>query len=138
MPANPFTMEEPEIILDEVDVSCWANNLEITASKAEIEANTFCGQNVRAGLEESSFSFGFVQDFDAAAIDSVLWPLWDTSAEFEVSVKPVKGEATSATNPEFHGTCILLEYQPLSGGPGDLAEFTIDLKVIGKLTRVEA
>lgn len=133
-----FTLIEPFIELDGVDVSCFANNVEITASKAEIDANNFCGQDTLPGLEESSITIGLIQDFDAAAVDATLWPLWNTSETFTVVVRPVKDVAVGPTNPEYTGTVRLLEYQPLSGGPGDLGELSIDLKVIGALTRVVA
>lgn len=133
-----LVLTEAFVEIDGVDMSCWANNVEITLSKAEVDANTFCGQDTLAGLEESSFSIGLVQDFDAAAVDATLFPLWDEESTFTVVVRPDRIAAVSGTNPEYSGTCRLLEYQPLSGGPGDLAEISIDLKVIGSMARAVA
>lgn len=132
-----LVLTEAFVEIDGVDMSCWVNNVEITLSKAEVDANTFCGQDTLAGLEESSFSIGLIQDFDAAAVDATLFPLWDAEDTFTVVVRPDNG-VVSATNPEYSGTCRLLEYQPLSGGPGDLAEISIDLKVIGSMARAVA
>jgi len=133
-----LVLTEAFVEIDGVDMSCWVNNVEITLSKAEVDANTFCGQDTLAGLEESSFSIGLIQDFDAAAVDATLFPLWDEESTFTVVVRPDRIAAVGATNPEYSGTCRLLEYQPLSGGPGDLAEISIDLKVIGSMARAVA
>lgn len=124
--------------IDGVDLSCFANEVEINASKDEIDANTFCGQDKLPGLEESTFSIGLIQDFDADAVDATLWPLYDSGDTFTVVVRPDRTAAVSATNPEYSGTCRLLEYQPLSGGVGDLAEISVDLPVIGALSRSES
>src|SRR5690606_21110271 len=128
-------MRNAYVEIDGVDMSCWANEVEINASKDEIDANTFCGQDKLAGLEESSFSIGLIQDFEAAAVDATLWPLFDSNATFTVVVRPDKDSPVGAENPEYSGTCRLMEYQPLSGGPGDLAEISIDLPVVGALSR---
>lgn len=124
--------------VDSVDMSCYARNVEVTLSKAEVEANTFCGQDILPGLEESGISVGFVQDFAAAAVDATLFPLWDTEATFTVVIRPDKDNPVSATNPEYSATCRLLEYMPLSGGPGDLSETSVEFKVIGAMSRATA
>ena len=131
-------MRSAFVSVDGVDMSCWTNEVEINLSKDEIDANTFCGQEKLAGLEESSFSIGLIQDFDPAAVDATLWPLFDDNAEFEVVVRPEKDKPVGPDNPEYSGTARLLEYQPLSGGPGDLAEISIDLPVTGSISRTTA
>lgn len=131
-----FVILKPFIEIDGVDMSCFSNNIEITLSKNELDGNTFCGQDTLQGLEESSFSIGLIQDFDAAAVDATLHPLYASGDTFLVVVRPVKADPVSATNPEYTGTCRLNSYQPLSGGPGDLAEISIDLPIIGDSGRV--
>ncbi|WP_218020840.1 hypothetical protein, partial [Nocardia grenadensis] len=64
--------------------------------------------------------------YDAGSVDAILYPLYDTDgAEFTVKVRP-RAAAKSATNPEYTGTCILMEYQPLTGKVGDLSETKVE------------
>lgn len=130
-----FKLDKPGITIDGADFSCHANNVTISASKAELDGTTFCGQDTVPGLEESSISIGLIQDFDAAAVDATLWPLFASGDSFTVTVRPVKASAVSATNPEYSGSVRLLSYEPLSGGPGDLVDISLELKIIGSLER---
>ena len=80
------------------------------------------------GLQDNSFTVTFQQDFAAASVDAVLFPLWNNENEFTVEIRPTSG-AVSASNPKYTGTCILLEYQPLSGDVGDLSETEVTFNV---------
>ena len=78
------------------------------------------------GLQDNSFTVTFQQDFEAASVDAVLYPLYDNETEFEVEVRPTSA-AVSATNPSYTGDCILLEYSPLDGKVGDLSETKVKI-----------
>mgnify|MGYP001561005228 CR=1 FL=1 len=134
----------PKLILDDafievnaVDLSCFSDSVEVTLSKAEIEANTFgCGQDVLQGRETSSFTINFHASFGAAEVDATLYPLWNTGATFNVTVRPVQDDPVSGTNPEYQGTCRLFEYMPISGEEGELSTTSVTFKVIGAMSRV--
>ncbi|WP_206302649.1 hypothetical protein [Streptomyces sp. WAC 01529] len=99
------------------------SSVEINLVKDEIETTNFSGQGRErvAGLKDDSFVLNFQQDFASGEVNATLFPLWDLETEFTVVVKPT-ASAVSVNNPSFTGTCILLEYQPLSGDVGDLSE----------------
>src|SRR5690606_26085835 len=94
----------------------------VNLAKDEIDTTNFGGDGrERAhGLKDDSFEVTFQQDFDANKVDDVLYPLWDQEEEFVVKVRP-RAAATSANNPEYSATCILLEYTALAGDVGDLS-----------------
>lgn len=121
------------IEVDAVDLSCFADSVEVNLSKAEVEANDFCGQDIQQGLEQSSFTINFHSSFGVGEVNETLFPLWDTGETFVVSVRPVKAAVVSATNPEFTGTVRLMEYMPLSGEVGALAESSVTFPVIGHM-----
>jgi hypothetical protein len=102
--------------------STHTSSCTINLSKDEIDTTNFSGSGrERAhGLKDDSFEITFHQDFAATKVDSVLFPLWDLETEFLVKVRPTSA-AKSASNPEYTGTCILLEYTPLAGDVGDLS-----------------
>lgn len=118
------------IVVNSVDFSDHCSSVEVNASKDDIDTTSFngSGRERKAGLQDNSFVLNFQQDFAAANVDATLFPLWNNETEFTVSIKPFVG-ATSTTNPQYSGTCILLEYSPLSGAVGELSETSVTFPV---------
>jgi hypothetical protein len=114
------------ITVNSVDFSDHISSVTINLSKDEIDTTNFGGSGRErvAGLKDDSIEVNFQQDFAAAEVDATLYPLWNNETEFTVTVKPTAA-ATSATNPIYSATCILLEYQPLSGDVGSLSETSV-------------
>lgn len=112
-----------KIEVNGVDFSDHVNSVEVQLKKASVDTTNFSGGGKEqvAGLKDDEFTLNFQQDFAAGEVDAVLYPLYDNETEFVVNVWPTAG-ATSAANPKYSGTCILLEYSPLSGKVGDLSE----------------
>lgn len=116
------------ISVDGVDLSDHISSVEVSLSKEEVETTNFGGAGKERvhGLKDDAFTLNFQQDFDAASVDATLYPLYDLEDEFVVIVRPTKA-VVSATNPQYTGTCILLEYQPLNGDVGSLAETSVTI-----------
>ena len=104
-----------------VDVSDHVSSVEVSYKRAQVDSTNFSGGGKEAmlGLKSDSFVVQIQQDFDL--INSILAPLYQNGTEFTVEVRPAAG-AVSASNPKFTATCILPEYQPLSGKVGDLSD----------------
>ncbi len=111
------------ITINAVDLSDHVSSVEINFVKDEVETTSFSGQGRErvAGLKDDSFVVNFQQDYATGEVDQTLFPLYNNETEFAVVVKPTAA-AVSLTNPSYTGTCIILEYQPLSGSVGDLSE----------------
>ena len=118
-----LVLKDCVIEVDGVDFSDHVSSVEVSMKKASIDTTNFSGGGKEqvAGLKDDEFTVNFQQDFAAGQVDDVLYPLYENEEEFEVKVK-ARPTATSASNPEYVGTCILLEYQPLSGKVGELSE----------------
>ena len=111
------------ITVNGVDFSDHVSSVEVSLKKASIDTTNFSGGGKEqvAGLKDDEFTVNFQQDFAAAEVDATLYPLYNNETEFVVTVKPTVG-AVSTSNPLYSGTCILLEYQPLSGKVGELSD----------------
>lgn len=123
-----LVLKDCSVEVNSVDLSDHVSSVEIMLSKDEIDTTNFggSGRERAAGLKDDSFTLNFQQDFATAEVDATLYPLWDNETEFPVTVKPTSA-AASETNPSYSGTCILLEYQPLAGGVGELSETSVTL-----------
>jgi hypothetical protein len=114
------------VVVNSVNLSDHASSVEIDFSKDEVETTNFSGQGRERiqGLSDDKFVINFQQDFAAGEVNAVVSPLYHNGTEFVVEVRPTSA-SVSATNPKYTATCILLEYQPLSGSVGDLSETEI-------------
>lgn len=111
------------ITVNGVDFSSHVSSVEVSLKKASVDTTNFSGGGKEqvAGLKDDEFTVTFQQNFAASQVDATLYPLYNNETEFPVTVKPTVG-AVTVNNPLYSGTCILLEYQPLSGKVGDLSE----------------
>jgi hypothetical protein len=121
-----FVLRNCFIEINGVDLSDHISSVEVSLKKQAVDTTNFSGGGKEqiAGLKDDEFTVTLQQDFAAAEVDATLYPLYDLETEFEVRVRPTSA-AVSATNPEYTGTCILLEYQALTGKVGDLSEIKV-------------
>ena len=138
-----FVIKDAFVEIDGVDLSCHVASVEVTLSKAEVEANTMCGQATLAGIEQSAITVTFLQSYAVGEVDDTLYPLFDDEEVFTVNVRPHGGDPTitvpvSSTNPQYSADCRLLEYMPLSGAVGERSETSVTFPVQGHITRATA
>jgi UTP:GlnB (protein PII) uridylyltransferase len=116
------------IEVDGNPLSSHVSSVEIELKKDEINTTNFGGDGREraAGLKDDMFTITFQQDYSAGSVDAILYPLWDLETEFTVKVRPTSA-ATSASNPEYSATCILLDYQPLAGKVGELSDTKVKI-----------
>ncbi|HVX91174.1 MAG TPA: hypothetical protein VHC20_06150 [Candidatus Paceibacterota bacterium] len=126
--ANKIILKDCYIVVNGTNLSDHVSAVSVNLSKDDVETTSFSGggRERMQGLKDDSFELTLQQDFDAASVDSVFYPLYDTGDEFEVEVRPTSS-AVSATNPSYTGDCILMEYSPLDGKVGDLSETKVKI-----------
>jgi hypothetical protein len=120
-----------------VDLSDHIASVEVASEREEIEITAF-GDTARrrvAGLEDSSISLDFHQDWAAASVDATIAPLVGSTAAFEIFPD---GTALSATNPKYTGNVLITEWGGLNGAIGELATVSVTWPVDGVLTRATA
>ncbi len=121
------------------DLSAFVKSITLNYS-AEMLDETGMGDTTRVnkgGLKNWSVDVEFIQDFGATpAPDIDLFSLVGSTAA--MVIRPVKGTAIGATNPEYRGTGILESYAPIGQGVGELAMAPITIQSAGTLTRNES
>ena len=126
---------KPTIKINNVALNDNVSQVEISQNWAEVDTTTFDGSRAMsrvAGLEDSSISITFLQDFAASSVDATISPLVAGTATFEILPN---GTAVGATNPKYTGTVLVNTWTPLSGAPGDRSEVDVEWPVVGKITR---
>ena len=120
------------------DYSSNVNQVEIAVTADEIDTTAFSStgwRTVTGGLKSGSVTLAFHNDFAAAGLDSVLWPLLNTAAT--VVVLP-NGTAAAAGNPSYTFEALVNNLTPISGSVGDLATQNLTWPISGEVTRATA
>lgn len=127
---------DAHVSINAKDLSAFVQSVTINYS-AEMLDETTMGDTTRknkGGLKNWSIDVEFRQDFGTTpAPDIDLFSLVGTT--FTVVVRPVKGTAVGATNPNYTGTGILESYSPIGNSVGDLALAPITIQSAGALSR---
>ena len=134
---SKFIATDYKVTINGTNFSTSLASVELPIEVEEQDTTAF-GAEFRtriAGLKTGSITLEFHQDFGAAAIDSVLYPLLGTNAT--VTVSPTSA-TVSASNPTFSGEFLVTQYSPFSSTIGDLATLSVTWPLNGPLTRATA
>lgn len=126
-----------QLTVNSVDLSAYVSSITLTRNFDELEVTAMgdTGHKVVAGLESSSITIDFFNDFAAAKVAATLDTALGTSVP--VTVKPAAG-ATSATNPMYSMNCFVNGITPINGSVADLATQSVTWNVNGSITKATA
>jgi hypothetical protein len=115
-------------------LASYLTQVELKVSANDITTTAFGSTYVTrvAGLKEGSLTLQFNQDYAAATVDAVLFPLLGTNAT--VVIKPTTAAVGSA-NPSYSAVCLVNDLTPVSGQIGDLSTFSVTWPTNGTVTR---
>ena len=131
-----IVLTDAYVKLNNVDLSDHINSVEIAQSFDSVETTAFgdSGRTRAGGLEDSSITLSFHQDFAASSVDQTIAPLVGGTAAFEIRAVGT-ATAVSSTNPKWTGTVLVTEWSPLSGAVGELSTADVTWPVSGQVTR---
>jgi hypothetical protein len=124
------------VLINNVDLSDHVAAVTISQNFDEVQTTAFGdgGRTRVAGLEDSSITLSFHQDFAAADVDATIAPLIGSTATFNIGPFGT-AVAASGTAPRYTGTVLLTEWTPLNGTVGDLSTADVTWPVSGKVAR---
>lgn len=127
-------LRNPKLSVGGVALDQYIRSVEVAGAAADVDSTTSgaAGKGRDYGLKDEYFKVKFKQNFNAAAVDATLAPLYFNETKFAVTVSP-SSIAISSTNPSFSATnCLLLDYMPLTGDIGALIEPEVTFVVDGQ------
>jgi hypothetical protein len=92
-------------------------------------------EEVLPGLKAGSIKLELNNDFAAAALDSILWPLFGTVVAFEI--RPTSS-AVSTSNPKWTGSVLISQLQGPNASVGDISTMSVTWPTSGTVTRATA
>jgi hypothetical protein len=89
-----------QLLINDVDLSDRANSVVLTYEVEQQDATVMGGNRAFiGGIQNNTVEVTLYQDFAAGEVEATIFPLVGTTTS--ISLKPIKGEATSATNPGY-------------------------------------
>lgn len=124
-----FVLKDPVITIDGTDLTNRISQIDVDMADDEVDVTAFGSgfKETEQGLSDASIGLTAFQDFAAASVDAVLWPLKSESKKFIATAQAKPGEP-SATNPCYVGGFKLFGYKPLSGSVGEASTTDPSLK----------
>jgi hypothetical protein len=105
-----------------VDLSAYVTSITLTQTFDEVETTAMgaTAHQFSKGLEASTLTVDFLNDWAAAQVQATLQAAYGTSVT--AIVIPVKGTAVGATNPTYTMSILVNNLTPVgTGGPEDFA-----------------
>ena len=131
-----FALTDAFVEVNGTDFSDWVRTVTLPFEAEELETTTMGSGDWRtriAGLKDGTMDLELVNDFDAAGLDAILWPLFGDVVT--VNIQPRSGTVTT-TNPRYFGPALINQVNPLDGTVGDLAVRSISWPLAGLWDRV--
>jgi hypothetical protein len=133
-----FLQNNVGVKINSVDLSDHITSVTLTQNFDELEV-TALGDNSHRyvkGLEASTLTLNFLNDFAAASVQATLQSAYGTTVT--AVLLPVKGTAVSATNPLYTVSLLINNLTPLNGAVGDISNssmtFTCNSTVVQSTT----
>lgn len=126
MPAMVLT--DAFVELNGTNISSYVKSVSLNLER-EAQEDTAFGDTTRQsipGMKTWGLELEMNQDFAAAALDSILWPLFDAGTVFVTKVRP-SAAAISTGNPEYRMGGFIATYPPVGGSVGEIHTTSISI-----------
>jgi len=133
-----FLQNNVGVKINSVDLSDHITSVTLTQSFDELEVTALgdSAHKMVKGLEASTLTLNFLNDFAAASVQATLQAAYGTTVT--AVLLPVKGTAVSATNPLYTVSILVNNLTPLNGAVGDISNssqsFTCNSTVVQTTT----
>jgi len=133
-----FLQNNVGVKINSVDLSDHITSVTLTQNFDELEVTALgdTAHKFAKGLEASTLTLDFLNDFAAANVQATLQAAYGTTVT--AVLIPVKGTAVSATNPLYTVSIIINNLTPLNGAVGDISSssmsFTCNSTVVQTTT----
>jgi len=129
-----FAATDFDISIAGTDFSDSIAALTLDVSREQLEITAF-GDSARryiGGLQDSSVTISFHQDFASGSVDETVFS--NLGGTVAIVVKPTSS-AVSSSNPSFSFNALVVQSTPFSSNVGDLATMDVTWPVDGAITR---
>ena len=120
-----FLQNNVGVKINSIDLSDHITSVSLNQAFDELEVTALgdTAHKFSKGLESSTLTLDFLNDFAASSVAATLQSAYGTTVT--AVLIPVKGTAVSATNPLYTVSIIINNLTPLNGAVGDISTQSI-------------
>lgn len=133
--ANPIVLLDSQLSIANNDLTSWCKKIELSDEFEAKKTTSFASggaEENKGGLESFEVAITFNQDYDAAALDAIMWALRRSVVTFAARAD---ADAVSASNPQYSGKLLINKWVPIAGAVGDVGEVDVTFPGSGPLAR---
>lgn len=133
-----FALTDLYVAANDVNMSCFANSVEVSAESEEIDVTTFCGGGYRqkiTGLGMFNVNVAGFQDFAGTGPASAFNAAVDMVSPGTTNTWTVAPEGDTVGNVAYFGQSKTTTMGELAGAVGEAASFTLDMAGTSRLVR---
>lgn len=126
------------VAINGTDISDYLRKGELSLESDAQDATTYGSEGWKeflGGLKSGELSLAYLNDVAAAALDSIMWPLFGTVVTFSVREDQA---AVGASNPSYSGSILVKEWKPIGGSVGDINGADVSYPTSGAVARATA
>lgn len=128
-------LKDAYVAINGTAISDHTSSVTIEDTADEVDFTAFTSSAYREfgqGMKDATITLTVFQDYDAAQVDAIFFPLYASGGTFTTEIRPTSA-AASGTNPKYTMTSRLYSYSPVSGGVGDANTNDITIRNAGTL-----
>ncbi len=130
-------LKKAHLLINAVDLSAEIQSITLNLTK-DGPQSTAMGDDSHEflpdGMKDGSFDVTFRADYASGSVDATLWGIFNGTTTVAFVIRPSTA-AKSTSNPEFTGSCLLSNYTPITGSPGDVATSPSNFQITGDVAR---
>jgi len=133
-----FTLTNLHVAMNSLNLSCFANQVDLAAESDELDVTTFCGGGYRqkiTGLASFTVNANGFQDYVAPAPGTVFNATTDLANGGALNTFTVAPTGDTVGNIAYFGSSRATTLDELSGTVGEVAAFTLNTAGVSRLVR---
>lgn len=126
---------DPVVTFGGTNISAFVEAVEVPIEFDEVDftnAGSAGNKERKAGLQDSSITILFQQDYADNSIDELIWNAMGTLVAINVKAN---NAAISTSNPEYQASYLISKHTPIPGKVGDKAGMSLTWPRSGATTR---
>lgn len=134
-----LVLTDASVVINGVNLSEYVTSVGLSTSEDVVDTTGMAAGGARtrvSGLADNSLTLEFNQDFAALGPEVSINALGSSlvGTNTTVVIKPTSG-AVSVSNPSFSFSCVVAEWQSLSGAVGELSSISTTWPISGVITK---
>ena len=135
---SKIVLTDAKVTINSVILSDHIANITLETKDDIVETTAFGSTAAKtrvAGLADNQVTFDFHQDFATSNVEATIYPLLGQATT--IVVQPTSA-VVSATNPTYTFSAVVVDWQPLKAGVGQLATASVTWPISGTITKAVA